>query len=288
MKTIIISTSTAEHLVPLMAKKMRGARFVLLNRRGNERWYFPDGEIYARLGDVEKIKNKRVIVMHAGMPNPNAGLVELELILQILKTNGIKAEVFFTYFPYGMQDDVFKDGETNAARDLLDKLVNYYRIKKIYVIDPHFGKRDWAKSYPLLVISAVPLLIEKARKDYKKDLMVLSPDKGGKRRTGITAIRKKRVDVFQVKFFAPDIDVAGKVVGVVDDIVETGGTLVKFYETMRKAGAKKVVTLITHGVLRSGVARIKKIYSKVYLTNTIRQKEANVDASSLIVKALAD
>ena len=100
----------------------------------------------------------------------------------------------------------------------------------------------------------------------------MSPDKGGKRRTGLSGVKKERLNSFKVRFLSPKINFKGKTVGVVDDLIETGGTLLKFYDFAKKSGAKKVIALITHGVLPIGVSKIKKRYSKLYLTNTIEQK----------------
>ncbi len=183
-------------------------------------------------------------------------------------------------------EKIFEAGETNFAESLVKKLIDYYLVKKIYIIDPHFGKMDWAKKYPILSISAIPLLIEKSRKDFGKDILFLSPDKGGKRRTGISGLGKKRINSFDVKTFSSKISMKGKTVGVVDDIVSTGGTLLRFREFAKKAGAKQVVALITHGVLNNGVKKVKKSFEKLYLTNTINKKEANIDVANLVAGAI--
>ena len=81
-----------------------------------------------RILKADQLRGKRVIVLHSGAPKPNEGLTELELILQILRDNQIKPEVFFTYFPYGMQDKVFERGETNVAENLVEKLINYNKV----------------------------------------------------------------------------------------------------------------------------------------------------------------
>ena len=76
--------------------------------------------------------------------------------------------------------------------------------------------------------------------------------------------------------------VKGKNVGVVDDLVETGGTMCRAYDFCKDNGAKKVLALITHGVLPEGISRIKEKYDDLFLTNTINRPEANVDISGLV------
>ena len=290
MKIFIIPTSSAQYLAEKIKKKRDNFRIIFPTENKDGKRCFPDGEIYIKIPKAEKLKDRRVIVLHSGMPKPNEGLIELELILQILRDSKTKPEVFFTYFPYSQQDKVFEKGETNIAENLTEKLVNYYGVKKIYIIDPHFGGKKWLRRYPLINISATPLLIKKAKEDFTEDVIFLSPDIGGKRRTGFKGIKKQRKDSYTVKIENPkDLKklVKGKLIGVVDDILETGGTLDRFYDECKKFGAKKVIALITHGILSSGIQRIKKKYFKLYLTNTVRQKRADVDVTELILNTIS-
>lgn len=286
MKNFLIPTTFIGHLAKKILKKGKDFKILFpgLNRDGKR--YFPDGEVYIKILGANKLKNERVIVLHSGAPKPNEGLMELELILQILRDNNVRPEIFFTYFPYGMQDKLFEKGEINVAENLIEKLVNYYKVKKIYVIDPHFGGRKWVKKYPIVSVSAVPLLIKKAKEDFGKDILFLSPDIGGKRRTKILGLKKKRLDSYQIKMASPKFNLKGEVIAVIDDMIKTGGTLLKFYEITKKSGAKKVVALVTHGVIPSGVSKIKKRYSKLYLTNTISRRESNIDVTDLILRTI--
>lgn len=286
MRIFIIPTFPATHLAKKILEKAKNFKVVFPELNRDEKRLFPDGEIYVKILEAKGLKDKRVIVLHSGAPKPNEGLVELELILQILRDSKVKPEVFFSYFPYAMQDKVFEKGETNVAENLIEKLVNYYGVKKIYIIDPHFGGRKWVKKYPITSVSAVPVLINRAENDFDKNILFFSPDKGGKRRTKISGMKKKRMNSFRVEIFSPKLNFNGKIVAVVDDLIKTGGTLLKFQEIAKKLRAELVFALITHGVIPFGVRRIKKEYSRLYLTNTINQKEANVDIADLIITTL--
>lgn len=282
----IIPTSKAEHIGKRLAKKGLKVIFPEKNKEGKR--YFPDGEVYTK---ISKVLKGKTIVLHSGAPNPNDGLIELEMILEILgKSKARPIEVFFTYFPYGKQDKVFERGETNAAENLIRKLIDYYGVKKIYTIDAHFWGRKWVKKYPLINISATDLLIQSALKDFPEAIF-LPPDIGSERRTGLRlrGLKKKRIDSYLVKIKSNEefkTIVKGKVVGVIDDMVETGATLVPFYEECKKCGAKEVIALVTHGVLSEGIEKIKSKYSKLYLTNTIVQNEANVDITDMVFDAI--
>jgi len=288
MEINIIPTSQAEHIGKSLAKRGLKVIFPEKNREGKR--YFPDGEVYVKIFKAEKLRG-RTIVLHSGAPRPNDGLVELEMILEILKKSKAKPiEIFFTYFPYGRQDNIFEKGETKAAENLIRKLVEYYGVSKIYVIDAHFWGREWVKKYPMIDVSAVNLLTQSALKDYPEAIF-LPPDIGSERRTGfkLKGLEKKRIDSYLVKIKSSEEFkeiVKGKTVGVIDDIVATGTTLISFYEKCKKYGAKEVLALITHGVLLEGIKKIKSKYSKLYLTNTIDRDEANVDITDLIFETI--
>ena len=284
MKINIIATNQAEHIGKNLAKKGLKVIFPEKNREGKR--YFPDGEVYVKIFKAEKLRG-RTIVLHSGAPNPNAGIIELEMILEILRKSKAKPiEVFFTYFPYGKQDNVFEKGETNAAENLIKKLVDYYGVSKIYIIDAHFLGREWVKKYSVINVSAVDLLIQSVHQDFPEAIF-LPPDIGSERRTGLKlkGLKKKRIDSYLVKIKSDEEFkriVRGKVVGVIDDMVETGATLVPFWQECKKCQAKEVIALITHGVLSEGIKKIKSKYSKLYLTNTIDRKEANIDIADLV------
>lgn len=288
MKNFIIPTTSAEHLGKKFFSKAGSPKVVFLDLHRKGERYFPDGEVYVKLSKANKLRGKRVTVLHSGMPKPNEGLVELEMILQILNDSNVKPEVFFSYFPYGMQDNIFEKGETNVAENLIKKLINYYQVKKIYTIDAHFWGRKWAEKYPIVNVSAAPILIEKAKKDFGKNILFLSPDIGGEKRTKISGMRKKRINSRRVEVTSSQMNLKGRTIGIVDDLLETGGTLLKVYNYCKKNGAKKVIALITHGVLPLGISRIKKKYSKLYLTNTIKRKESNLDLTDLILKTVSE
>lgn len=284
----IISTTHAEHIAKKLVNKDNVKVFFLGKNKDNKR-YFPDGEIYARISEISKVKG-RTIVLHSGSPNPNSGLVELRMVLDILNEAKVKPiEMFFTYFPYGMQDSVDQVGSSNVARNLIKEYIDYRSVSKISIIDTHFFGKDWLKDYTINNVSAVELLKQRAEQDYN-DIVYLAPDTGSQLRTGLTGTKKKRKDSFTTEIHSneefEDL-VKNRVVGVVDDVLETGGTLERFYDECIKCGAKDVVALITHGVLKEGVLKIKNKYSKLYLTNTVEQGDANVDVSGLVLQSIS-
>lgn len=282
----IIPTSGAEHLIRGLGGS-DSIKVIMPGRNKEGARIFPDGEVYTRVDELKQLQG-RAVVLHSGQPDPNGGIVELEMILEILRQGGVaEREVFFTYFPYGMQDKVFLEGEVNATEALLRKLAAYYGAAAVHVIDPHFHDDTWAGKYNLKKVSAVPLLKEAALRDFP-DMIFVAPDGGGQKRNNLSGLSKTRQDSFVVDHEHDDdfaASIKGKDVGVIDDLVETGGTLARFYEKCKEYGAKSVSALITHGVLPQGIKRVQDAYDKLYLANTIDRPEANVEISELIAKA---
>lgn len=281
----LIVTTPARHLIPSLRKDFS---IIELKKNNDGKRVFPDGEVYARF-EGELLKG-RVVIIHAGSPRPNDGIVELEMALAVLRRAGVPdIEVFFTYFPYGMQDKIFQEGETNAAEDLLMKLCEYWKVKRVYAIDPHFHGASWLQKFPFVSVPAHDLLVAAARIDYPEAVFV-APDMGHEHRTKkVKGFKKTRTDSYTVtiehdKEFMGSF--FGKSIGVTDDIIETGNTMVKFHDECKEYGAKELFAVATHGALLEGVKKVKEKYKNLYLSNTIDREEANVDISPLIIEAL--
>ncbi len=283
----IIPTTAAEHLGKrLQTNRDFKVKFIDMNKDGKR--FFPDDEVYVRLSRFRE-DSDRAIVLHAGAPKPDKGLMELKMVLEILNEKNVRSiEVFFTYFPYGMQDKRFRGGEANVAENLIKELVEYYKVKKIYIIDSHFKGRRWVKKYPIKDIPVMPLLKQAAKKDFP-GVIFQGPDLGATRRFNVKGTKMKRLDshhknVRSDKKFKDTV--CNQYIGCEDDIIETGGTMVEFYDECKKCGSKDIVALITHGVLSKGIKRVKSKYSKLYLSNTINRREANIDITNEIIKAI--
>jgi len=289
IKMEIIPTLNSEYLAKDLEKNSDfHVNYIQKNKDGKR--FFPDGEIYMRIGGIKNQKGK-VVVLHSGAPNPNDGLVELEFVLNFLRDNKIKnLELFVTYFPYSRQDKVFEKGELNMAESLVKRWTKVYGVKKIYVIDAHFIGEKWIKKYPIIDVCAHKTLIEIVRVKYP-EIVFVTPDLGSRRRTKISGVSKKRENSYNVEIFHDDEfkkAVNGKIVGVVDDMIETGGTLVRINEKCKELGAIKLIALITHGVLESGINKVAQNYDELFLTNSINCKNANVNILNLITNTLIE
>ncbi|MFQ5621736.1 MAG: ribose-phosphate diphosphokinase, partial [Candidatus Nanoarchaeia archaeon] len=287
----LIPTTYAEHIGKMFLDK-EGVDVIFPDKNKDGKRYFPDGEVYTRFSTINELSEAdRVVMLHSGAPRPNDGLVELQWLSKIIsKSSAYPIELFFTYYPYGMQDNVFRNGEVNAAMEM----TNTSNVDNIYVIDAHFGGRDWVKKHPITNISAFPLLKKEFEEFFSGPFEYVAPDKGSARRCGIELyLEKVRIDSHTVEIMVPEHvkpRIKGKTVGIVDDILETGGTMETAYDKCKECGAKEIAALITHGVLLEGIRRVWKKYdSNLYLTNTIYQPEiygTHIDVADLILDTI--
>ncbi len=251
---------------------------------------FPDKELYVRI--LDDLEGEEVIIVQTTYPDPN--IIELFL----LQNAAIEAEAdmittVIPYFGYARQDTMFKKGEAVSAKALA-KLISI-NSDRVITVDPH-------KEYILdffeteaFSCSAVENIAEYLK---TKDLdLILAPDKGAlsraKNASEIVAcdfdyMEKTRIDGKTVEIKPKKLDVKNKNVGIIDDIISTGGTMAKSISELRKQGANKVVVSCTHGLFADSA--VKKLKSagcdEIISTDTINNDFNKVKIASTISKLL--
>ncbi|MDY6766531.1 MAG: ribose-phosphate diphosphokinase [Candidatus Nanohaloarchaea archaeon] len=240
---------------------------------------FPDGEVYVQL-DLSGVDEAAVV--HAGAPDPNAGMMQLYGVLERLDEEDIPAEVAFTYMPYSRQDAAFAPGTLNRARAILRRLVDCHGVRAVHAVDSHFSHRAWVDDLPFHGVSALPLLQDRVEME---DVVVVGPDPGAGRRFGVDAFAKERSGAETVDVEG-ELDVDGRNVLVVDDIIATGGTMTDAYEKLRAQGAGRVEAAAVHGVLADGVEQVADMYDALHLANTVDRVQADTAVEPLLHEAL--
>lgn len=250
-----------------------------------EKEVFPDGEIYVKLsGDV---KGEDCYIVQTTYPNQH--LIELFFIQDALYENGAeKVEVIVPYFSYGRQDKRFEPGEPVSARAIANRIQE--QAESFYSVDLHSKEIVDFFDIPAENLSAMRLLADHA--ELYDPHMFVSPDEGGIERVKIAAdevdidwdyIEKTRIDGETVEMETKKLDVEGKKVVLLDDIISTGGTMTEAATKIREQGADKVIAGCTHGLfVEDASERLDEICDDVFCTDTIECEKTEVTISPLL------
>lgn len=211
---------------------------------------FPDGECYARI--ASDVSGKHVVCVQTTAPNDS--FVELLLMQDAAHEAGAaKVTTVVPYYAYARQDQVFKPGEAVSARAVARAI--HSTANQLIIVDPH---KDHVLDFydgTATGVSAVPQLAATLA-DWGTDC-VLAPDRGARDRAEAAAailgcphdhLEKTRISATEVKIAPKDLDVAGKTVAIVDDMIASGGTMLKAAQQLKDNGAKAVYAACTHGV----------------------------------------
>jgi|SRR5208283_3234328 len=263
---------------------------------------FPDGDSYCRINDISKCQGEDVSLFHRLYPKQNTAIFNAAQLLHTLKRVGARTSLVAPYMPYARQDKTFLMGESLSAQ-ILCKLFNDFGTVKIVTVDCHFLKKEGESEYAGLKIqnlSANKMLVEHARKKIGLEgLEVISPDQGanylvsefgGKSMSKVRGGYEQGEEAYRsVQTVEREFDVAEKNILIMDDMISTGGTMLKAIENVRKGGAKKVFCAATHGFfLNDSLTRLKKSADWVFTTNSIPNDVAEVDIIPLLKSAVGD
>jgi ribose-phosphate pyrophosphokinase len=265
---------------------------------------FPDGDSYMRVNNISACQGEDVFLFHRLYPKQNSAIFNAAQMLHTLKRVGARVTLVSPYMPYARQDKTFLMGESLSAQ-VLCKLLADFGVVKLVTVDCHFIKKEGESEYSNLKIhnlSAGKLLVEHARKKLGLEhLEVISPDQGANylvSEFGGKSMSKMRGEYEQgnateayrsVQKVEREFDVEGKNVLILDDMISTGGTMLKAIENLRKGGAKKVFCAATHGFFLNGsLEKLKKASDGVFTTNSIPNDAAEVDIIPLLKAALPE
>ena len=240
---------------------------------------FADGEIYIEIN--ENIRGNSVFVIQSTSNPANDNLMELLLIIDALKRSSAKnITAVIPYFGYARQDRKVVPRTSISAKVVANLLTNA-GASRILTVDLHAGQIQGFFDMPVDNLFTTPLFARYIKKKLKKkNLICVSPDVGGVQRTrglatkidaDLAIIDKRRPAPGKSRVMNIIGDVKGKTCIIVDDIIDSGGTIVNAVAALKKSGAEDVYVFTTHGVL-SGDA-VKKIQSskikKLVITDSI-------------------
>ena len=288
-KLSVIAGKSSEDLARKLSRKIK-ANLVKSQIR-----VFADGESKITLkGNLSK---KRSIVVQSIYPPVDTNLIRALSLISKAKETSLEVIAVIPYMGYARQDKEFLPGEIVTMK-VLGKLFKGAGASKIIAVDIHsmIGLKHFKiKSKN---VTAIPDLVKYFKKLSLKNPLVVSPDQGGKERAKefakefeleYIALEKKRDrKTGKVQIKTKNVEVVNRDLILVDDMISTGGSIIKATQFLKKQKCKRVFVACTHALLMNDAEkRIKKAgVTNIISTNTIPGKTSIVDISNTIAKAI--
>ena len=260
-----------------------------------EQFVFPDGERRIKLND-NVVEEDTVVIQSTATP-VDQNYIELFLIIDALKRSGAKSvTAVIPYLGYQRQDHIFRDGESVSLQVMI-KLLESMKVDKVVVLDLHSIKIPEFFHVPLVHLSALPLFAEKIKKDSFENAVLVSPDMGGLRRIKelselldglpwIATIKDRdlntgEIDIEQIDYAdsgLKDADLKGKKAIIIDDMISSGGTIIKSAELLKEKGVSEVYVFITHAIFSDHATKHlqESVIDKVFVTDTVYIPDSKV------------
>lgn len=290
MAKLLLPGPASEDLGKLIAAKLG------LDLLKSEFKVFPDGE--SRFSSEGKVAGGNVFIVQSTYPPVDQHLFQLLLASHQLSQEGARVTAVVPYLAYARQDKQFLPGEA-VTLGVVAHLMRSAGVRRLVTVDIHSAEGLSLFSFPIYSVSAIPTLAGYAKEKLGlSEVVVISPDFGASKRTEafaalygakyvqLSKTRDKKTG--EVKIKEELVDVKGKDVMIVDDIISTGGTVKAAAETVLSQGANRVVAICTHGLFvgdalknleKSGVKRIIG-------TNTVPGEFSVVDVSDALASHL--
>jgi ribose-phosphate pyrophosphokinase len=252
---------------------------------------FSDGELRVQIN--EPVREKRVFIIQSLCAPANDNIMELLLLIDAVKRASAKEiNVVVPYYAYARQDRKDQPRVPISAK-LLAKLLETAGADRIITVDLHAEQIQGFFEIPVEHITALPLFGKYLENLNLEDLVIVSPDAGGAKRANklakklgaeLAIIYKMRPRPNAVEVFDVIGNVEGKNCVIVDDIVDTAGTLVAAADMLLKKGAKSVRACITHGVLSGpAVERLNNSsLEELVITDTIPTEDKPIKMKKVI------
>ena len=257
---------------------------------------FADGEIYIEIN--ENIRGNSIFLIQSISSPANDNLMELLLCIDALKRSSAKnITAVIPYFGYARQDRKVAP-RTSISAKLVSNLITKAGADRIVTVDLHAGQIQGFFDIPVDNLFATPIFTRHIKRKIKnKNLICVAPDVGGVERA--RALGRKlnaELAIIDKRRSAPGKSLVMNVIGnvkdkiciIVDDLIDSGGTIVNATEALKKRGAKEVHVYVTHGVLSGdAIKKIKKSKIKnLVVTDTINisdkvKKARNIEILSI-------
>jgi len=289
VKFTVIGGNASKDLAKRIARRLK-AKYVDVDTRT-----FPDGE--SKITFRHNLKKSVVLIVQSTYPPVDTNLLQILSIISEVKKISSKIYAIIPYMGYARQDRQFLNGEI-ATMSVVAKMLQAAGAKKAIVVDIHSKTALRHFKIPTENVSAIPELAKYLKKLKLKNPIVVSPDTGGSLRAKkfadilksdfITLKKSRNRKTGKVSIQSTKADVNGKDLIIVDDIISTGGSIVKATQFLKKQKCKRVFVVCTHGLLVGDAEKnIKKAgVTQIISTNTIPRSISKVDVSGVIAQAV--
>ncbi len=257
---------------------------------------FSDGELYCQV--LENVRGTDVFVIQPTCPPVNENLLELLIVVDSLKrSSAARITAVLPYYGYARQDRKDKPRVPISAKLVAD-LLQAAGVDRVLTMDLHAPAIQGFFDIPVDHLLAAPVLLDWIDQQKYADLVIVSPDAGGVERARFYAKRlgadlaiidKRRVEANVAETMNVIGEVWDRTCVIVDDMVDTAGTLVGSVKALKEKGARSVVACFTHAVLsgpameRLGVSEIEK----VVVTDTIPMTAEKMQEPKIAVLSVA-
>jgi len=252
---------------------------------------FTDGEIYTRI--LESVRSAEVAVVQSIHPNPNEALMEMLIMIDALKRSSPHSiTAVIPYYGYSRQDKKLIAREPITAK-LVAKMIEAAGADRIVSIELHMSQIQGFFDIPSDNLEVLPFFAQHILAKNLKDIVVISPDAGGTARARMFAkmvdapiaiIDKRRPEQGSVEVMHIIGEVKGKTAVIIDDMIDSAGTITEASKALKNNGAIEIYACATHAVLSDPAKeRLEKSPIKeVIITNTIDvPKEKRIDTFGL-------
>ena len=266
---------------PLLAKDVARRLSMPLGRAVVAK--FSDGEVNVEL--LENVRGKDVFILQSTSMPTNDNLMEILVMTDALKrSSAARITAAIPYFGYARQDRRPRSARVAISAKVVANMLEAAGVDRVLTMDLHADQIQGFFDVPVDNIYAAPILLSDVWKHNYQDLVVVSPDVGGvvraralaKRLESDLAIidkRRPKANVSEVMHVIGEID--GRTCVIMDDMVDTAGTLCKAAEVLKERGATKVMAYCTHPVLSGNAVQkiTASVLDELVVTDTIALRD---------------
>ena len=289
VKYTVIGLDSSQDLAKRIARRLK-AVYVKTESR-----VFPDGESKITIKKIPR--QSIVLVVQSTFPPVDTNLLHLLSVISKVRKYSSKIYAVMPYIGYARQDREFLEGEIITI-SVIGQMLRTVGTKKVITIDIHSTKALKELKMSSENVTAVFELVKYFKKLRITNPLVVSPDSGGKQRakefanllgTDFLYLEKNRNrKTGQVNILTSKVSVKNRNIILVDDMISTGGSIIKSTQFLKKQKCKRIFVACTHALLvNDAEKRIRNAgVSQIISTNTIPRKTSKVDVSKIIAESI--